>query len=308
MSDPSHLSPTLVTRPLTPDDLHRVVELVRAAELHDTGSSLIEPEDIRADWARPSYDLGRQSIGYVDAGTLVAYGEVHESRLEAYVHPDHRQQGIGTALFGWALARGREMGMPRVGQTVPVTNQDAIRLFKRHGARLVWTSWILELPQGSAIAAADLPPGHRLRAFDPDRDSRDVFEVVERAFNEWPNRRPSTYEDWAARVVARDDFEPWQLITVVADSDQGEQIVGACKLSITDEEGWVDAIAVAREARGRGLGRALLVAAFAEARLRGATRSRLNTDSRTGALGIYEHVGMAVTDTYEHYAVDMAER
>ena len=67
----------------------------------------------------------------------------------------------------------------------------------------------------------------------------------------------------------------------------------------------MDQIAVRREARGRGLGRALLVAAFAEARSRGATISRLNTDSRTGALGLYEHVGMVVVETYEHYAVDL---
>ena len=65
---------------------------------------------------------------------------------------------------------------------------------------------------------------------------------------------------------------------------------------------WVN---VRRDARGRGLGRVLLVAAFAEARSRGATISRLNTDSRTGALGLYEHVGMVVVETYEHYAVDL---
>ena len=63
-----------------------------------------------------------------------------------------------------------------------------------------------------------------------------------------------------------------------------------------------------RDGAGTGLGRALLVAAFSAARAHGATISRLNTDSRTGSLGLYEHVGMVVVETFEHYAVDLVER
>ena len=49
--------------------------------------------------------------------------------------------------------------------------------------------------------------------------------------------------------------------------------------------------------------RALLVDCFAEAREHGATRSELSTDSRTGALGLYERVGMRVTSTWVHRAI-----
>ncbi len=178
-------------------------------------------------------------------------------------------------------------------------------LFTAHGGTLLYTSWILELPEGAAIADQDLPAGHRLRGFEPERDTYDVYRTFEDAFNEWPDRLPSTLEDWQAIAFGRSDFEPWQIITVVEDVDGDERIVGACRVSVSDGEGWVDQIAVRREARGRGLGRALLVAAFAEARSRGATISRLNTDSRTGALGLYEHVGMIVVETYEHYVVDL---
>ena len=56
---------------------------------------------------------------------------------------------------------------------------------------------------------------------------------------------------------------------------------------------------------GSGWPGALLADAFANARAHGATRCELSTDSRTGALGLYERVGMVVTGTWVHRAVDL---
>ena len=60
-----------------------------------------------------------------------------------------------------------------------------------------------------------------------------------------------------------------------------------------------------RTQRGRGLAQALLVDAFAAGREHGAIRSELSTDSRTGALGLYEKVGMVVTSTWVNRALDL---
>ena len=94
-------------------------------------------------------------------------------------------------------------------------------------------------------------------------------------------------------------FEPWQLLVAVEDDGQ---VVGACYFSPLDDAGWIDQIAVRGDRRGLGLGRALLVAAFTEARARGATKSVLSTDSRTGALSLYEHVGMRIKQSFVHWA------
>ncbi len=64
-------------------------------------------------------------------------------------------------------------------------------------------------------------------------------------------------------------------------------------------------LAVRRDRRGLGLARALLADAFATARAHGATRSELSTDTRTGALGLYERVGMQVRSTWVHRATDL---
>jgi hypothetical protein len=49
----------------------------------------------------------------------------------------------------------------------------------------------------------------------------------------------------------------------------------------------------------------MLVDAFAAARSHGATHSGLATDSRTGALSLYEKVGMRVTSTWLNRAIDL---
>ena len=75
-------------------------------------------------------------------------------------------------------------------------------------------------------------------------------EPFEDAFNEWPNRQPSTLEDWQALAFGLNHFEPWQILTVVEDADGVETILGACRVSVSEGEGWVDQIAIRREARG----------------------------------------------------------
>ena len=56
---------------------------------------------------------------------------------------------------------------------------------------------------------------------------------------------------------------------------------------------------------GEGIAQALLADAFAVARAHGANRSGLSTDSRTGALGLYEKVGMRVTSTWVMRGVEL---
>ena len=70
-------------------------------------------------------------------------------------------------------------------------------------------------------------------------------------------------------------------------------------------EAFVSRLATRRDQRGRGLAQALLVDCFAEARRHGARRCGLSTDSRTGALGLYQKVGMVVTDVWVNRAIDV---
>ena len=292
----------LTHRPLTMADAEATHALFAAAEKHDTGEVAVELEDIQGDWQRPSFDLAAHSVGVFEGETLVAAGEVYRGRRgEATVHPDHRGRGIGSWLVSWAEECARRSGGTVVGQTAPA-GSSAEQLLRSLGYREGWTSWVLEVPPGSAIEPQPLPDGYRLRDFVPGQDAETAFRVIEDAFNEWPDRQPSTPGDWAANTINRPGFEPWQLRLV--DAPDGEA-VGAAFTVLAGDFAFVDQVAVRADQRGRGIARALLVDAFERAREQGISRSELSTDSRTGALPLYEHVGMVVTKTYRHWMTDL---
>ncbi len=298
MSLDLHLPPPLTHRPLRPDDAENVCGLVRRCEEVDIGEPQLDLEDIVSEWQRPSFDLATQSIGVYDGDTLIASAEVSLGRrADADVEPAHRDRGIGSALVAWTEQVARNCGGSLVGQSVP-EGSSADRLLRAHGYEEMWTSWLLALPNDSAIAAPTLPDGVRLRAFEPGRDERAAYQVIEDAFNEWPDRDPTAYDDWVAGVLRRPGFEPWQLLLAF----EGAEVVGACNVIMSNACAFVSQLAVRRDRRGLGIGRALMLEAFAAGRAHGAERAELSTDSRTGALGLYRHVGMEVTYTFVHLA------
>jgi mycothiol synthase len=294
----------LTARPLTGDDAGAVFEVMAAQELHDLGDVEIEEADIVGDWQRPSFDVAASTMGIFDGARLVGYAEVGgEGRGDAAVHPQYRGRGIGTALAAWTRELARERGLPVFGMPVP-QGSPADLLLESLGYFVRWTSWMLELPEGTQIQAQPLPEGYSIRTADSDADHRAAWTVIEDAFLEWAERDRVPFEDFCATTLRRPGFEPWNLRIVV---DGDGDAVGACFLTLGGDTGYVPKLAVRRDRRGLGLARALLVDAFANARDHGATRCELDTDSRTGALGLYERVGMVVTSTWVHRAVDLRQ-
>jgi len=57
--------------------------------------------------------------------------------------------------------------------------------------------------------------------------------------------------------------------------------------------------------RHRGIARALLWTAFRRSFDSGYDHTSLSTDSRTGALMLYEHIGMHVTRSFTHWAIEL---
>lgn len=332
------LPPAYTAAPLCHEDAAAVTELMAACEEHDIGEVQIELEDVVGDWQRPSFDLATQSVGVRDrTGRLVAYAEVYQARrAEAYVLPGERGRGIGAALMTWTWRLAADLGGALVGQTVPEKAGSAVGLLRAHGYRTLWTSWILELPPGTDLSStlaesrsesqtgtrADpglARPAPVIRPMASGRDAHAAYRVVEDAFGEWPDRDPVSFEDWSAVVLERPGFEPWQLLLAtepaasgagrtqgpeVPEHDDGD-VVGVCFVVPSRDTGWVQYLAVRRDRRGRGLARALLLRAFGEAQARGMPRAELATDSRTGALDLYLHVGMRVKQSFVHLARDL---
>jgi GNAT superfamily N-acetyltransferase len=297
------LPPGLTTRPLLRSDSRALWELIAAQEKHDVGTVEIEEADLVAEWQRPSYDLEGSSVAVLDGDRIVGYAELMGAeRYDAAVLPEQRGRGIGTWLAGWIRELAASRGAGIVGMPVP-EGSDGDRLLTELGYFVRWTSWVLRLPHGATIEERPLPEGYALREAT-EADHEQVWHVIEDAFLEWSDREKASFDDFAAEVWLRPGFEPWHLQVVTGPDDR---VAGAAFSTIAEEgrETYVAKVAVHREHRNRGLAQSLLVAAFGAGREHGAVSSCLSTDSRTGALSLYEKVGMVTDSVWVHRATNL---
>ena len=308
MTDTPSLLPTGAdVRPLVRDDARAVFEVMAAQELADLGVVEIEEADIVGDWQRPSFDVSTSTTGVFIDDRLVAYAEVMSAdRGDAAVHPDHRGHGIGTWLASWMQDLARSRGGSIIGMPVP-EGSPGDALLTGLGYHVRWTSWVLKLDPTSSVPERPLPPGFTVGTARPN-EHHAVHDLIEDAFLEWSERERESFDDFAAVTSRRPGFEPWHL-RVVRDPD-GVAVACAHVTLVDAEDGrgceaYLSRLATRADQRGRGLAQALMVDTFAVAREHGAGTTGLSTDSRTGALGLYEKVGMKVTSTWVHRAIHL---
>jgi mycothiol synthase len=289
-------------RPPTVEDLDAVTAVVAADQLATDGVVDISADDILSGWQRPSFDRERDALVVFEGEPAVAYAELNAGRAWVHVHPDARGRGIGAALLAWTEGRARELGSKKIGQTRSDNDHAAIELLTANGYAVRWTTWVFEYPLDREPPAPELPDDMTVRSIELGRDDRAVHDLIETAFSDWPDRDPgSSFEDWAALYLYREDFDP-ELTLLLED---GPELVGVSHCRVYGDEGWVEQIAVKRSHRGRGLGGALLRASFRRFFERGLKTAGLSTESRTGARGVYEHIGMRVTRSFKRYSKDL---
>jgi mycothiol synthase len=289
------------SRPLTVDDLAAVYDLEAAGETFDDGVVEVELSDLEGDWRRPDFDPAGMSVGLFQGDDLVAYATVFKGRAEALVHPDHRGRGMGSALMRWTWEAARADGRDRVGQTISENERTAETLLRAHEYGYGHTSWVLsvELADDKAPPPPALPEGYRFHPFHAGIDDRDVFTVIDTAFEEWRGSTSESlgFENWVASSLH--ELKPGLIVLIV----HGDRIVGVaigCDYG-PGSEGWIQQVAVEKAHRGQGLGRALLEESFRRLWDIGRRRCAVSTDSRTGALSLYEHVGMSVRRSYTRW-------
>jgi ribosomal protein S18 acetylase RimI-like enzyme len=116
------------------------------------------------------------------------------------------------------------------------------------------------------------------------------------------------FRDWLASDTPTDASIARSVPLLIADPNTefllgsgGGEATGVCQLryrhSVWTErpDCWLEDLYVEDGARGRGVGRALVEAAFERARARGAKRIELDTnEDNAGALALYETLGFSV--------------
>jgi mycothiol synthase len=292
--------PGLTTRAALRSDVASITALIAACETADNGLAEVHPTDVEH-----SFDVADAQGGVMvveAADQLVGWATLANGRAEVDVHPEWRGRGIGSALLAWTEESARAAGMPEVLQVVTNANTSANLLFEGAGYRARYSSWILEMRLEDAPPEVTIPPGIAIRPYRPEH-AEAAYRVIEDAFNEWPGRQPTTFEGWSAYVLGHAAFAP-DLSRLAFD---GDELVGValCDDYEGQDEGWVPQVATKATHRHRGIARALLQSVFAAFHATGRRRVGLNTDSRTGALALYERMGMRVRRTYTSWAKDL---
>ncbi|HEY7832885.1 MAG TPA: GNAT family N-acetyltransferase [Ktedonobacterales bacterium] len=294
----------------TPDDIPAILELLYAFDLAETGEAdAYDTQDILNDWA--DLDPVRDAwVVFAPDGLLCGYGTVtiHEyGRIfeDGYVHPLHRERGIGATLLALMERRGGAIGAELAGTLPPdvrialinniIADSDPARaLLEERGYELTRVYFRMSISLDAPPAPPQWPAGIAVRACDgSEEDIRRAYEVIEEGFQDHFAHGPRTVEEWRRHMV-RDglDYGLW-LFAV-----EGDQIAGAALGREREPgKGWIDQVAVLRPWRKRGVGMALLRQAFGAFYQRGIARVGLGVDgqSLTGAQRLYERAGMTQT-------------
>ncbi|HEY7660302.1 MAG TPA: GNAT family N-acetyltransferase [Actinomycetota bacterium] len=302
-------------RPPSEADLDAIAEVLLADDLETAGRSDYDAEFVRAQWRSPGFEPGLDGWLAIDAvNAAVGFALVLPENLDVVkswgvVHPRHRGRGVGSALLDRVEARAVE----RLGDVpggalhhaADQADEAAARMLVARGFEHVRSFRHMEMSFDGPIGSpGPAPAGVAIRDMDPERDLRSVHAIFVEAFRDEWMYRPSSYEEWAAVEVEVSGFDAGLWFVAL----EGDRPVGAISGSAEGEQGWIGELGVLPARRGRGIATSLLRHAFARFAERGFPRVRLNVDAEnpTGAVRLYERVGMRVARGWEVYAKPVA--
>jgi ribosomal protein S18 acetylase RimI-like enzyme len=189
------------------------------------------------------------------------------------------------------IAHDKKPGARLLG-FVTEKDTDLHRVYEKSGYKVIRHSYRMEIELGDLAVETSSPEGVEIRTVREGEEEQ-VYEVHQQSFEDsWMHQR-EPFEQWAHWFVKDPTSDPslWFVAEV-----EGE-IVGVALCRVREGGlGWVSVLGVLRTHRRRGIGEALLRAAFAEFKDRGFGLVGLGVDaeSPTGAVGLYERAGMHV--------------
>jgi mycothiol synthase len=273
----------------------------------------VTESDVREDLGDPDLDLETDTWVVADGAQVAGYAELWNAReeeahaLEAqcWTAPTHLGRGIGSVLLdkteeaAAAAARTLSRRPLLLRNFVWANSRSARAMLEGRGYRLVRHYFHMAIDLAELRPPPPLPDGLVLRWFDVTRDAREVHALIDEAFRDHWNWSPISFESFWRRVGERDDFDG----TLTPLVFEGGRLVGVSLNGTKIGQGWVEDLAVARDARRRGIGEFLLHQTFARFKEKGWTKVGLGLDSSnpTGALRLYERVGMHVTRGFDAY-------
>ncbi len=295
--------------PCTHESGETVRALMRDDSLAGEYGKLALPGVFEDAWSDPFADPARRWLAVVDGravGFCLALVLPSDSGAWAMIRlgvvKPHRSSGIGTALLETCLAHlvGPGAGPPIdeycLAAWLPAGEVAAFAA--RHAFHHARYFWKMVRPRGSP-PRADWPAGTEPRVFDGGEAMlRDWNDAYLASFANHFHFVRSSLEQTRAFTRQR-TFRPDGLILAYRDG----RCVGFCRNTIREREGEVALLGVVPEARGLGLGRALLRWSVAWLERMDAEPIVLAVDGENeSALALYRSEGFQVERTREFWA------
>lgn len=283
-------------RDATADDAEAILDLALLSDIAEVGEPNTTIDEIRSDIAN---SFLRAAVVEGADSHLLGYAWMEQMPNHSNMWGDMilrpgREAEVIPVLFDWLLEQKRtvEPVLP-IHVFANAKNRLKRQTYEQAGGTIIRRFYRMHIMLDEAPPAPTIPPGVVIRPItDDEADLRAMYEVVDVAFRDHFDPVHETYDYWLARSVQGScpDLSLWWLVTV-----DGEPAAGLYAAEMP-EAGYVDTLGTLRAYRGKGIGKAVLLTAFAEFYRRGFPKVALGVDatSPTGAVALYESVGMSV--------------
>ncbi len=270
---------------------------IEAEKLEPTGRG-ISPPVLAENMGRPNYSpeqdlfisqIAGSMVGYIDVAPELGIGRVI---LNCWVHPEHRRRGLATKLLGYATHRAKESGAKAAHVSIPQDNTVARSVLSRLGFRLVrrFLELRLNIPE---IRWQDIDQtALRYRHLQRGGEDR-LTEIQNRSFAGTWGYNPNTVEE----IIYRTNLSNCSPEDIILACD-GDKPIGYCWTRTTYEaaagegKGQIFMLGVDPDYRGRGVGKAVLLAGLSYLKNKGLRVAELTVDSENkAACALYRSVG-----------------
>ena len=293
-------------------DAEAVAEFMCAVDVAEIGEAETDANDVRDDWGLPRFDIARDAWLVVDDDCGVqGYGWIwdkvpdHEMIGDVYAMPGETHRAIASALCARIEERAAEHlsaadreDEVTLGFFAPVGSPWARSLDER-GYPVARTYFRMEIVLGDEPPTPPSIPGIEIRTYQPGADEVALHLAMQESFAEHYLFSAEPLEDWMKRRSAHPvtDRSLWRMAW------DGPEPAGGILPYPFDGMAWIREVGVRRAWRSRGVGRTLLLEAFAALHALGHRRIGLGVDAQnsTGATRLYESAGMHVTLRHEFH-------
>jgi len=288
-------------RAATDDDVDDIWRVVAAQDSAWWGAPDGDRDDIVDELARAA-----RASGSLESGTRVAVAADVIVGFATLIGHGHSNVAVDpgaaaaedalSGLFDWLTSSGATL------IDSPVQDSARRERLARLGFVPVRSSFELERSADvSDLRAPVWPDGIAPVAFRLGLDDEEVHEMIYSFWTDVPGHTYRPIEEWRPSILAGPWFDPELIVLTRWDHGSGPPAGIALGRLYGDDVGWVSQLGVSNDARGLGLGRAILVEACH--RLSGTDVRIIGLGveaENASAIGLYRSVGMEIAREWVH--------